>query len=444
MTALSLRKQTKQLLRRITTTATTRKKNRSHCRLLRWKCYCCGKPGHKSPNCHKKDKIPKDEWAINKSAQQHLNANSAKEETINISSGSSVCCRRTEPVIGWAGAHMSFAQVCDLKELILLDSDSTDTVFCNPKYVTNIVVADNSLDIHTNGGVIVTKKKCQVPHLGEVWYNENSMANIISLKDMVKLYRVTFDSTKEKAFEVHMPNKVVKFKQFANGLYAMDPTDKDSYTEVQHNMQLLQTVKENMKFLSERQQLKVKKARELLHAMGTPTVDDLKAMIRMNLIRNNQVTTDDVNLAEKVYGPDIGSIKGKTTRSKPTPVETNIIEIPDELLEVQKDITMSMDGLMVNSLHFLSTIAHDIYYRTTQYVSDPIASVYEVCLDEVLATYKKGGFTLAEVHCDNEFRKVMDKFVTKHNPPIRVNYAAAQEHVPRAERIKRLCPNLQA
>ena len=114
------------------------------------KCYCCGKPGHKSPNCHKKDKIPKDEWAINKSAQQHLNANSTREETINISSGSSVCSRRTEPVIGWAGAHINFSQVCELKELILLDSDLTDTVFYNPKYVTNIVDAKNPLDIHTN------------------------------------------------------------------------------------------------------------------------------------------------------------------------------------------------------------------------------------------------------------------------------------------------------
>jgi hypothetical protein len=29
------------------------------------KCYCCGKPGHKSPQCRFKDK-PKSEWAINK------------------------------------------------------------------------------------------------------------------------------------------------------------------------------------------------------------------------------------------------------------------------------------------------------------------------------------------------------------------------------------------
>eukprot|EP00957_Ditylum_brightwellii_P023828 1798069-Ditylum_brightwellii.AAC.1 len=65
--------------------------------------------------------------------------------------------------------------------------------------------------------------------------------------------------------------------------------------------------------------------------MGTPTVEDLKAMICMNLIRNNKVTTDDVNLATRAFGPDIGAIKGKTTRSKRTPVTSNMIEIPREL-----------------------------------------------------------------------------------------------------------------
>jgi hypothetical protein len=28
------------------------------------------------------------------------------------------------------------------------------------------------------------------------------------------------------ALLVHMPDKIVKFKQFLNGLYAMDPNDK--------------------------------------------------------------------------------------------------------------------------------------------------------------------------------------------------------------------------
>ena len=55
-------------------------------------------------------------------------------------------------------------------------------------------------------------------------------------------------------------------------------------------------------------------------------------MIRMNLIRNEKVTTEDINLAEKAFGPDIGAIKAKTTRQAPTPAYSNVVEIPSELL----------------------------------------------------------------------------------------------------------------
>jgi hypothetical protein len=59
----------------------------------------------------------------------------------------------------------------------------------------------------------------------------------------------------------------------------MDPNDKSSFEMKKKPFQFLTTMKDNMKFLSKRQQERVKKARELLEGMGLPTVDDLKAMI---------------------------------------------------------------------------------------------------------------------------------------------------------------------
>ena len=44
---------------------------------------------------------------------------------------------------------------------------------------------------------------------------------------------------------------------------------------------------------------------------------------------------------------------------------------------------------------------------------------------------------MTEIHCDNEFRTAMDPYAASKDPPIRMNYAAAQEHVPRAERNNR-------
>ena len=42
-------------------------------------CYGCGKPGHKSPQCRHKDKLPRDQWAINKASKNeniHVQASS--------------------------------------------------------------------------------------------------------------------------------------------------------------------------------------------------------------------------------------------------------------------------------------------------------------------------------------------------------------------------------
>ena len=50
--------------------------------------------------------------------------------------------------------------------------------------------------------------------------------------------------------------------------------------------------------------------------MGTLLFEDLKTIIRMNLVKDNQVTIEDIDLAQKLFGPDVGPIKGKTTRKK--------------------------------------------------------------------------------------------------------------------------------
>ena len=100
--------------------------------------------------------------------------------------------------------HCSFAQSLNMRELILLDSDSTDRVFCNPKYVSNIREAKEPLSISTNGGLMKSHKKCDISYMEDVWYNEDSITNIISLKDMTNKFRVTMDSKEELALWVHM------------------------------------------------------------------------------------------------------------------------------------------------------------------------------------------------------------------------------------------------
>jgi len=71
----------------------------------------------------------------------------------------------------------------------------------------------------------------------------------------------------------------------------------------------------------------------LYRTPGMPSLDDLKAMVQMNLIKNNSGTTEDITLAAKAFEPDVETIKGKTTRTNPALAVSNLVEILDELLE---------------------------------------------------------------------------------------------------------------
>jgi hypothetical protein len=114
---------------------------------------------------------------------------------------------------------------------------------------------------------------------------------------------------------------------------------------------------------------------------------NLKGVIRMNMIRDNPVTTKDVDLAEQVFGPNIGTMKGKTRRRKPIPVSDHHIKIPEEMISLHQDIPLAINGLTINSLKFLSTISRDIYYRTIHYMSDTKALQYPTALKDVCCVY---------------------------------------------------------
>ena len=59
-------------------------------------------------------------------------------------------------------------------------------------------------------------------------------------------------------------------------------------------------------------------------------------MITMNAITNNPVTTEGIEQAEHIFGPDIGSLKSKTTIRKPIPIAKDYIKIPIELTKQQR------------------------------------------------------------------------------------------------------------
>jgi hypothetical protein len=74
--------------------------------------------------------------------------------------------------------------------------------------------------------------------------------------------------------------------------------------------QLISTLEENKTFYTKHQFEQARHSCQLLHSLGNPLINDLKAIIWMNLIENNPVTTEDIKITKKIFGPNIPSLKG--------------------------------------------------------------------------------------------------------------------------------------
>jgi hypothetical protein len=247
---------------------------------------------------------------------------------------------------GWLGAHIQLFQSEDMLNAILLDNQSTVTIFCNARMVNDIREMQDSLHLATNGGVLVSKYKATVPDWGEVRFNPKAMTNIFCFAEMAQRHKALY-AHKDDSFIMHLSHKDVKFNKAGAGLYVFRPNlskgDKS-------DMQFVTTLSENKTFYTDKQFERAKQARELYHAVDMPSIKDFKAIIIMNAIKINPVTIEDVDLAEQIFGPDIGSLKGKTARQKPALVIHDNIEIPNELVEAQREVTLCMDAMNVNGL----------------------------------------------------------------------------------------------
>jgi len=127
--------------------------------------------------------------------------------------------------------------------------------------------------LSTNAGQSMTKQKAIVPKWVEVWFNKDG--KIFNLASMIKRHRVTFDSDREAAFLVH--TWVIKFTMSPDGLFYNAP----NYCTA---TQLTQTVAKNESFHSCELRVQAKRARELLHTLACPTVEELKNIVKMNSV----------------------------------------------------------------------------------------------------------------------------------------------------------------
>jgi hypothetical protein len=196
-------------------------------------CYCCGKKGHGSNKCYNKDKIPWDQWHV-KNAMLNVNDSSGASEeqkkNENKSSGGKKAWRGFQNQSSQQYCHASndlesFSE--NLGDVFILDTGSTiGATIMSPKMMSYIKTVAKPLIMVTNAGSKKLFEKGEINAFGEAWYDPETVVNIFGFAKLEDLYRITYDSNIEKAFNVHTNDGIVKFKRNDNGLCVHRPSDE--------------------------------------------------------------------------------------------------------------------------------------------------------------------------------------------------------------------------
>ncbi len=145
----------------------------------------------------------------------------------------------------------------------------------------------------------------------------------------------------------------------------------------------METVESNMRLFTKRQIHGANLAHNLQAGLAFPSNADMKWAIKSNLIKDCPVTVKDMVKAIKTWGPSIAMLKGKTVRRMPPVVRQDVIEIPKEIWELHKDVTLTIDIFLSTRYHSSPPTAwsYAFYWRRTWAIGrlSPSSMHWRVC-----------------------------------------------------------------
>ena len=176
------------------------------------------------------------------------------------------------------------------KTWILLDSESTVDIFCNPQLLKNIRRMPEGMRVHCNAGSRLPNLVGDLPGYGTVWYDPKAIANILSLRWVRNHYHISYDSSHRKFIVTKPSGKEFAFHESKGGLHYLDTTHQQGQ-QAQGHVFAVNMVKGNKKNFTNNDYLRAVSARELQVMVGRPSDKDLIKILKGNSLPNCPVST---------------------------------------------------------------------------------------------------------------------------------------------------------
>ena len=152
----------------------------------------------------------------------------------------------------------------------------------------------------------------------------------------------------------------------------------------------------------------------------------LPTLIQNNLLPGCDLTTNDVKIADDIYGHDLRSIKGKTIQSSSEQVKIPISSIPPDFMIKYQHVILAVDVMFVNKIPFFIITSHDIKFNTVEMLGSETNKVFVASIKQVLKIYNAQGFKVDTILADGQFEPIHGEIA---DLGIRLNTTSRDGHV---------------
>ena len=212
------------------------------------------------------------------------------------------------------------------------------------------------------------------------------------------------------------------------GLYYLDAAAERARSGSEATVLVIETVEDNKTRYTNAEYDRAKLAREIQIKIGRPSTRDFIKYVTNNLLPNCPVTKRDIVAAEDIFGPDVGSLKGKTVRRPPLKVNTDqtYTPLPPSVFERYQVVTLCADVMHVNGIAFFVSRSRNIRFGTVEAIANKNAATLLKSIMQVKSVYQGAGFHVRFALMDGAFECLRNDFLQK---TITLNDVAEEEHL---------------
>ena len=377
------------------------------------KCFVCGETGHYARECDKRAESTKETALV------------AKEDQDDDQSEN------------WKAVYLTgnAKTVLFTDYDILLDNEASISIFRNKSLLSKIQNASEPITLkgvqRAAPGIRVSREGT-FRELGQVYFSEKSSANILSFATLVDEGAVVRYNTANDSFDlISAPGRApyTFTRRIVNGhkkkFYCCDARTLPEYD---HNYALHAFLR---KTINAREMSKAREARQLLARLGFPPTIAAAQIVETG--SNFRVTRRDFQNADAIWGPDVASLKGKST------LTASIAPVPTLNVDHQREPqTLSIDIMFVDRIPILVGVAYPLDLTMAADLkmdNNPSrnASALQQGILSFTATLLSQGYPTALIMSDGE--KAVGKLRAQLNQlGIEVDISGAGGHVARVER----------